>query len=56
MKYPKRFQLGDAIHNLIQYILLIIAVVNHDWFLLAVVFVLNLNRYLVINYNGHEKK
>jgi len=52
-EYPREYQIVNGLQSLIQVIILIIAIVHRDWFLLAVVFVMSSNTRRVINYKGN---
>ena len=54
MKYPKENLAVLGVLGLIQVIFIVIAIVKHDWFYLAVSYVLNSNVTKVINYDGEE--
>lgn len=55
MKYPKSSLTSLVWIALIQWIILIYAIILRDWFLLAVVYVMNSNVRININYEGTEE-
>ena len=54
MKIPAKYTSVTAVIGLVQVIFIVMGIVNHDYFYLAVAFVLNSNIYRVINYQGDE--
>ena len=55
MKLEKSKLGAYALQTLFQIIFLVIGIYTHDWFWLAVVWVISPNLYRIINYTGEEK-
>ena len=54
-KLPSSYSATLAFMTIIQVIFIVIGIVKHDYFYLAVSFVLNSNTFRVVNYQGEEK-
>ena len=55
MKFTKKMQEYYGIQNLIALVFIIISIIKHDFFYLAVGFIMSGNLYRVVNYQGDEE-